>query len=365
MMKIPKRMKAVVLEKPHTIKVEEVPVPQLALDELLLKVSYCGVCGSDVRYYRGENPWSSHTRGTGLENPPNIILGHEFSGKVVAVGSHSYDNLLGKEVVVLPYRVCGTCNDCRQGNHNLCQNMVHHGHGAGWGQRDFYPGGMAEYCPVWAEKCYEVPAALSLQEAALIDFVGVALHAVKGANFLPCRLVVVIGGGPVGSSIGQIVRAWGAQKVLIYDQSRFALKVCKDLGFDHLVFAGEQDFSKAVSKVSKGYGADFIFDTVCSKETQAMALGSLANKGTLVDLAISSTQVNIPLESLAGERQIRSSSNYLIPEFSTALDLVASSKIKLAPTITHRWRIEEAERVFKEHLEKEKYGIFKSVLHLG
>lgn len=352
------------MEKPYTIKVEEVPVPQLAPDELLLKVSYCGVCGSDVRYYRGDNPWSSHTQGVQLENPPNIILGHEFSGRVVAVGSHTYDQFLGKNVVVLPYRVCGVCDDCRQGHHNLCQNMVHHGHGAGWGQRDFYPGGMAEYCPVWVEKCYEVPEMLSLQEAALCDFVGVALHAVKVSNFSPCRLVAVIGGGPVGSSIGQIVRVWGAQDVLIYDRSRFALKVCSELGFNRLIAAGEEDFCKTISNITRGHKADFIFDTVCSQETQAMALGSLANKGTLVDLAISSTWIELFLESLAGERKILSSSNYLIPEFSLALDLVASGKVKLQPMITHQWQIEEAERVFKQHLEKEKYRIFKSVLHL-
>ncbi len=358
-------MKAVVLEKPHTIKVKEVPVPRLASDELLLKVSYCGVCGSDVRYYQGENPWSSHTKGVQLKNPPHIILGHEFSGKVVAVSSHRYDYLLSKEVVILPYRVCGVCDNCRQGNHNLCQNMVHYGHGAGWGSRDFYPGGMAEYCPVWAERCYEIPATLSMQEAALTDLVGVALHAVKGSNFSPCRLVAVIGGGPVGSSIGQIVHAWGAQKVLIYDRSQFALRVCADLGFSHLILAGEENFREAIFKINQGHGADFIFDTVCSKETQTMALGSLANKGTLIDLAISSTRINFSLEVLAGERQIRVSSNYLIPEFNIALDLVVSGKVKLQPMITHQWRIEEAARVFKDHLEKEKYRIFKSVLQLS
>lgn len=96
-----------------------------------------------------------------------------------------------------------------------------------------------------------------------------------------------------------------------------------------------------------------------------MALGSLANRGTLVDIAISSTRIEFPLELLAGERRILSSSNYLIPEFSLALDLVASGQIKLQPVITHQWRIEEAERVFQEHLEKERYHIFKSVLQMG
>jgi len=358
----PDTMKAVVLEKPRTVRVRDVPLPPLAPDEVLVKVAHCGVCGSDVRYYKGENPWSSHTEGVHRDNPPGIILGHEFAGRVVAAGSAKGEALVGKDVAVLPYRVCGTCDDCRQGNHNLCRHMIHHGHGAGWGEREFYPGGMAEYCPAWVEKCHVVAGSLPLEEAALTDFVGVALHAVGVSGFTPCRLAVVVGVGPVGCSAAQIARARGAENVLVVDRSRFALEVCIDLGFEHLALAGRDDVDALVAELSKGRGADFIFDTVCSDETQTAALPSLANRGSLVDIAVSDVRLDFPLTALAGERQLRTSSNYLEPEFGAALDMIASGKVEVAPMITHRWRIDEAAEVFEQHVDKEEHRIFKSVL---
>ena len=114
-------MKAVILVSPEKLVIDEIPVFPIGRDEVQIKVSACGICGSDLRYFKGENPWALHTLGKNLKNPPNIILGHEFCGTVCDVGSKDNQHLLGKRVVVAPYKACGVCSDCRQGNYNLCR----------------------------------------------------------------------------------------------------------------------------------------------------------------------------------------------------------------------------------------------------
>lgn len=107
-------MKAVVLRSPRNLEFVDVPPPRLtAKEHILVRVEACGICGSDLRYWAGENPWALHTIGHHVDNPPNIIMGHEYAGVVTEVNSPPYEHLLGKRVGVQSYRVCGECELCR------------------------------------------------------------------------------------------------------------------------------------------------------------------------------------------------------------------------------------------------------------
>ena len=169
--------------------------------------------------------------------PPNIVLGHEFVGRVVETGGPRGAHLIGKRVVVLPYRNCETCENCRQGRHNLCANMIHYGHGAGWGSMAYYPGGMAEYCPVWAEKCYALPERVPPHEAVLLDGLGVSLHAVRTAGFLPGKDVAVIGCGPIGLGIAATAGPWGARALFCVDVYETALRITHEVTGAHTIDA--------------------------------------------------------------------------------------------------------------------------------
>jgi threonine dehydrogenase-like Zn-dependent dehydrogenase len=147
-----------VLREKEWLEVAEVPEPSLASDHVLVKVSKCGICGSDVRYFHGENPWAKQTLQQEIPNPPNIILGHQFAGTVVNARDAADRGLIGKRVGVNTFTTCGRCRHCRAGRENLCRETKHLGHGQGWGKMDLYPGGMAEYCPVAALQVYELPA---------------------------------------------------------------------------------------------------------------------------------------------------------------------------------------------------------------
>ena len=106
-------MQAVVLRGPEDLVVQDVPKHDLAPGQCMIKVSHCGICGSDIRYFHGENPWAKQTLGVEVPNPPNIILGHEFVGEVVDVAEDVYQHLVGQRVVVNTFITCGTCDFCR------------------------------------------------------------------------------------------------------------------------------------------------------------------------------------------------------------------------------------------------------------
>ena len=172
-------MKAVVLTKPRNLELLDIPLPKLSKENhVLIKVEACGICGSDLRYWNGENPWALHTLGKHVENPANMVMGHEFAGEVVQVNSPKYKHYLGQRVGVQSYRVCGKCSFCTSGRENLCRDMIHIGHAQGWGKMDYYPGAYAEYCLGWADLLHPISKEISSAEAALSDILCVAVHVV-------------------------------------------------------------------------------------------------------------------------------------------------------------------------------------------
>jgi (R,R)-butanediol dehydrogenase/meso-butanediol dehydrogenase/diacetyl reductase len=221
-------MKAVVLTKVKTLQLLDIPEPKLfKKNHVLIKVRACGICGSDLRYWAGENPWSLHTLGKHINNPPNIVLGHEFAGEVIKVNSSKYESLLGKRVGVQSYRVCGECQFCRTERENLCRNMIHIGHAQGWGKMEYYPGAYGEYCIGWADLLHPIPEYITFAEAALGDILCVAFHVNNRAKIYPGAAILCIGGGPVGLGIAQVARAFGAGKIILSDPSPLAQKVIK------------------------------------------------------------------------------------------------------------------------------------------
>ena len=191
-------MKAVVLRGPGHLEVADIPEPKLSPGHVMVRVRACGICGSDLRYLNGENPWAQHTLGLATPNPPNMILGHELAGDVVAVGDAGMEKRLGERVAILAYRGCGRCFHCQRGEPNLCPDTEHIGHGAGWRELEYNPGGMAEFCPVWGENAYPLPEQLSYEEGTLLDGVGVAVHATARAQLIRGDYLVVLGCGPIG-----------------------------------------------------------------------------------------------------------------------------------------------------------------------
>ena len=355
-------MKAAILEGPNRLTVRDIPMRTCKSDEVLIKVKACGICGSDLRYMKGENPWALHTLGEHKDNPCNMILGHEFSGEVVDTGDPKNRHLLGKRVFVEPYNTCGMCEYCRTGRYNLCRDTKHIGHSAGWSNMDYFPGGMAEYCQVWATHVYEIPDNISYEEATLLDPLAVAIHAVDVSKYTTGSDVLILGSGPVGLCISQVVKACAASNVFCTDIYQKALSVAGELGVNYPLNARTTNVTDFITEITKGRGVDFIFDTVGSENSQKEALRLLATSGTLVNLVANSNTVKLKLLDLSGERCVRGTSNNLYQDVLTGIKLMASSFIKARPLITHELSLTQVNKGFDLLYKKEENDVIKVLI---
>jgi 2-desacetyl-2-hydroxyethyl bacteriochlorophyllide A dehydrogenase len=351
-----------VLAAARDLRVEEIPEFEPGADDVMVQSLACGVCGSDLRYYLGENPWAQHTLGRSVPNPPNIVPGHEFCGIVTEVGADVDRSWLGKRVAVMPFQVCGECAQCRAGYSSLCVNTQHLGHGGGWPQRGYYPGGMAERCPVWVSSCFELPPGLNDSEAALLDMLGVAVHAVNRARLSRGDLVAVIGAGPIGLSIAQVAIAKGAGRVLLFDPSETARKVSRTCGMSDVFEVPGDGISAALQPVRDLGGAKVVYDTVGSGETLKAGLDALRFGGQLVVMAAHDGPLPFTMLDIGQERSITTSCNFNAgDEFAEAIRLAASGRVKLAPYVTREVPLAEGPAAF-EAMVADRSWAFKTVI---
>lgn len=350
---IPSRMRAVVLESPRRLAVRDIPVWPIESygdpDLVLVKVRACGVCGSDFRYYAGENPWAMHTLGRRVDNPPGIVLGHEFAGEVVAALDEKNSGLLGKRVAPVCSKVCGVCPDCRAGRTQLCQNTVHLGHGQGWGRREFYPGAYAEYVPAWGGGCYALPDELTFGEAAMMDILAVCVHVAHQGDIQRGRPVLMMGAGPAGNGIAQAARLLGAGRVVVTDIAEAPIELARRSGFDGVVDARGKSPSALAAEL-RAFAPDgfaTVFDSVGGRASFDIGLGLLARKGTLVDMAVHDLDIPVNFLKLGSERRITTSSNFATGDYPIALSWLEAGRFKVRDWLTEI-RLEDVPGLFAE-----------------
>lgn len=324
-------MRAAVLEGPGQLSVRDIPEWPLEsygdADMVLVEVGACGVCGSDFRYFAGENPWAQHTLGRHVPNPPNIVLGHEFAGTVVRVLSERNAHLLGKRVAPVCSKVCGACAECRTGRTHLCPETVHLGHGQGWGEQAFFPGAYAPTVPCWGSGCYEISESLSLSEAAMMDILAVCVHVARVGQVRPGGSTLSIGGGPAGNGCAQASLALGAARAVVFERNAVALNVARSQGLEAV------DARLGSDALRPGF--DTVFDTVGSPETLELGLSLLAKAGALVNLAVHAGQtVNLDLMRLGSERRLTTSCNFETADYATALAWLESGRFRVREWLT-------------------------------
>jgi len=357
-------MKALVLRSPEQLELMDVPKPKLSAGQVLIRVSKCGICGSDVRYFHGENPWSKQTLGRHIDNPPNIILGHEFTGVVQEVFDKSDAHLLGRRVGINTFITCGRCSFCRNGQENLCDYTKHLGHGQGWGKMDFYPGGMAEFCPAFASQIFELPENVTDEQATFFDPLIAAIHAVDVGRAKPLDKVAILGAGPIGLLIAQLVKVYGAIVTFITDIAAENVAIAKKVGVDYpLNLSGaSKGIYDLVMEKTNYQGVNLAFNTVGTSASILESLKILKKGGTLVLMAAKEDEISFPSLLLSGERTIRTSSNAMYSDFPRVIELVSGGQVKVEPLITHRFDLSDAVAAFEVACNKSKTGAVKVII---
>jgi L-iditol 2-dehydrogenase len=346
---------AVILKKPGKIAVERIPIPPIQGPSVRVEMKACGICGSDVRYYQGENPWSLHTVGKNIPSPPNMVLGHEVSGVVHAPQGD-------RRVAILAYKGCGKCRYCTTGRENLCDSMEHFGHSAGWKPMPYYPGGMSEEFEIWKGFEFDIPEPISFEAATFLDGLAVAIHAVDLSNVGTGGCLGIIGLGPIGMLAAQVGRARGAELVAGCDTTALPVELAERIGYERMICGSVDVLARFLSK-KENTRLDAVIDTVGTEETIARGLGMLDKSGVLVLLAVHEKPVSFAPIALSGERRIVTAANNEYKDFPAAIELMASGRIVVEPLITHRFSLRNARRAFNTMLEKEKKRAFKIILH--
>lgn len=253
-------MKAAVLHAKGDIRYEEVEVPKITEDEVLVKVRASGICGSDIPRVLGD---AAHFY--------PIILGHEFSGEIVEVGKNVKNLKIGDRVVGAPLLPCFKCSDCQKGWYSQCKNYSFIG-----SRRQ---GSFAEYIAIPARNAIKFDESIPFEQAVFFEPSTVALHGVRCVDFKGGEDVLVLGAGTIGIFTLQWARIMGARRICVVDIKDERLKLAEEFGADFVVNATEEKFTEKISELTKGRGFGYVFETAGSTETIKFSFEFVSNKG--------------------------------------------------------------------------------------
>jgi L-iditol 2-dehydrogenase len=343
-------MKALLLSEYRHLAIADLPTPEPDRDEVLVRVAACGICGSDVHGYDGAS---------GRRIPP-IVMGHEAAGVIAALGSGVRDFQAGDRVTFDSTVYCGTCSNCVRGDINLCDRRQVLGVSCGDYRRN---GAFADFVSVPARILYRLPQNLSFNEAALLEAVSVALHAVALAPLKAESTALVVGAGTIGLLIQQSLRAAGCARVFVTDPDPSRLKLSESLGATAVLASGA-DLVPEVLELTHGAGVDVSLEAVGVNESVSAAIHSTRKGGSVVLVGNVSPEVTIPLQVVV-TRQIRlQGSCASAGEYPRAIELVSRGKINVKPLITAVAPLEDGPRWF-ERLYVREPNLMKVVLTPG
>jgi (R,R)-butanediol dehydrogenase / meso-butanediol dehydrogenase / diacetyl reductase len=266
-------MRAAVYYGPRDIRIEDVAEPEPGPGQVLLDVSRNGICGSDLHTYVG-----SSTGGAAM-HVPGVVLGHEFSGTVRALGDGIDDLSIGTAVAVAPIEYCGSCWSCRHSWPHMCRRLALYG-----GYRLPLHGGLAPQVCVSRRSVFAVPEGLDVSHAALAEPLSVAVHAVRRAPATLGATVMVLGAGPIGLGVLQAVIAGGAAATIVTDPSPARRAAAARFGAAAVIDPVVEDPMTAVRDVT-GHGLDIVFDTTAVHSALHQGVVALRPRGTLVSVA--------------------------------------------------------------------------------
>lgn len=255
-------MKAGVVHAPFDIRYEDIKRPIPGKGQVLVKVKYTGICGSDI----------PRVNGNACHFYPNI-LGHEFSGVVAEIGADVTNVTPGDRVSGIPLIPCMKCEDCQKGDYSLCK------HYSFVGSREF--GSFAEYVVVPAANVAKFEDSVSFEQGAFFEPATVALHGLQRVPFQGGKSVAILGGGTIGMFVMQWANIFGAKDTVVFDISEERLELGKRLGATDIINTTDPDFMKQALALTGGRGFDYVFETAGNTVTMKMAFELAANKANV------------------------------------------------------------------------------------
>lgn len=320
-----------IVSSPGQVEFIKKALPSLGEKDVLIRVRACSICGGDIHLYKGKHPLASLP----------AAIGHEIAGEIIERGPGVNKVNLGDRVVVEPVLTCGQCYFCVRGEYHFCQNIAYQ-----------YSAGQGGFTPyfITAEKwVHQIPEAISYEEAALIEPLAVAVHAVRKAEVGLGHNVAIFGAGGIGLFLLQVVRSAGANSVFVMDIQDHRLKLAQELGASSITNPKKEDSLAKIFKETNGLGVDQSFEAVGLEKTLHQSVECLKKGGicVLIGLFEEPWTVKFPVNLFVQkEIQIRGSRGYCW-DFQTAINLINNGQVKLAPLISHRLPLSDLPQAFE------------------
>lgn len=337
---VPATMRAAVLKRQGDMAMETLSVPELDADQVLVQVAAVGVCGSDVHYYE-------HGRiGDYVVDHP-LILGHELSGRIAAVGSDVDPSRVGRRVAVEPQRPCRTCKQCKAGRYNLCQDI------------EFYAtppidGAFTEYVRIQDDFAYDIPDSVSDEAAALIEPLSVGLWACERAQIKPGSRVLIAGAGPIGIIAAQAARAYGATEIYITDIAEERLAFALEHGATHAL--------NALTDSTEGLDVDAFIDASGAPQAVRSGIKAVGPAGRVILVGLGADNVELPVSYIQNREIWLSGVFRYTNTWPLAIQLIADGKVDLDILVTGKFALADSEEALKAGKQA---GQLKAVVYPG
>ena len=329
---------------------EERDIPRPKDDEVLVKLEYVGICGSDLHYYE------SGAIGDYVVKPP-FVLGHEPGGTVVEVGKNVTHLKVGDRVALEPGKTCGHCEFCKTGRYNLCPDVV-------FFATPPVDGVFQEYVAHEAGLCFKLPDNVSTMEGALIEPLAVGFHAARQGGAQAGQVAVVTGAGCIGLVSMMALKAMGVSKVYSVDVMDKRLDKALELGADGVINGSREDAVKKVMELTGGMGCDLVIETAGTEITTRQAVQMTKKGATIVLVGYSKTgAIKMPI-SLALDKELTFKTVFRYRHiYPMAIDAVASGRVNLKGIVTNEFALDDIQEAMDESVNN-KADIVKAVVKI-
>lgn len=344
------KMKVAVMNGIGKMGFEEREIPHPKENEVLVKLEYVGICGSDMHYYE------TGAIGDYVVEPP-FVLGHEPGGTVVEVGENVKHLQVGDRVALEPGKTCGHCEFCKQGKYNLCPDVV-------FFATPPVDGVFQEYVAHEADLCFKLPDNVSTLEGALIEPLAVGFHAAIQGNAHLGQKAVVMGAGCIGLVSMMALKARGVSEVYVVDIMEKRLEKALELGASGVIHGAKENVLERVKELTGGNGTDLVIETAGTEITTRQAI-QIAKKGSTIVLVgySKSGEMTLPM-SLALDKELSFKTVFRYRHiYPMAIDAVASGKVNLKGIVTNIFTLDEAQNAM-DYSVNNKADIVKAVIKI-
>ncbi len=344
-------MKVAVMEGIGKMGYTTRPIPMPKEDEVLVKLEYVGICGSDMHYYE------TGAIGDYVVKPP-FVLGHEPGGTVVEVGSNVKHLKVGDRVALEPGKTCGHCEFCREGKYNLCPDVI-------FFATPPVDGVFQEYVAHEAALCFKLPDNVSTLEGALIEPLAVGFHAANQGGAHAGQTAVVMGAGCIGLVSMMALKAEGVSRVYVVDIMDKRLEKALELGADGVINGQKQDAVEAVMELTGKAGCDLVIETAGTEITTRQAIHMAKKGSTIVLVGYSKTgEMTLPM-SLALDKELTFKTIFRYRHiYPMAIDAVSSGRVNLKGIVTDFFDFDDIQNAMDKSIA-DKANIVKAVVKIG